>query len=120
MKTSPTKQPVQYASLDLDWSKQFSSHLHTIHLLDCIYMGQMNNSYQKDGFGIQQAFSFDTYIGYWKNNKIEGLGLLLFHTGLVIYANFYRDTIDGLTICDDGDILTCGIFRNQEIVGVGF
>lgn len=43
--------------------------LHTVHQLDSIYMGQMNSSYQKDGFGIQQTFDFNTYIGHWHNNK---------------------------------------------------
>jgi len=43
---------------------------HIIHLLDCIYYGNLNYSYQKEGFGIQQSFDFHTYIGYWKSNRI--------------------------------------------------
>lgn len=46
-------------------------------MIDSIYLGQLNNSYQKDGFGIQQTFEFDTYIGYWKSNKAEGIGLVI-------------------------------------------
>jgi hypothetical protein len=32
--------------------KTRSYGLHTIHQLDSIYNGQLNNSYQKDGFGL--------------------------------------------------------------------
>jgi hypothetical protein len=89
-------------------------------LIDSIYYGQLNSSYQRDGFGIQQTFSFDTYIGYWHNNKTEGLGLVILANSVLIYANFNRDSIDGLTIVDNGEILNCGIYRNHEMVGVGF
>ena len=49
--------------------KTQDNRLHTVHQLDSIYYGQLNSSYQKDSFGIQQTFEFDTYMGYWKNNK---------------------------------------------------
>lgn len=94
--------------------------MHIIHFIDSIYFGQLNNSYQKDGFGIQQTCNFDTYIGYWKNNKAEGLGLVILANGTVIYGNFVRDDIDGLAIISDGNILRCGVFRNKQIMGVGF
>jgi hypothetical protein len=94
--------------------------LQTVHQLDSIYYGQLNNSYQKDGFGVLQTFEFDMYLGYWRNNKTEGLGLVILSTGTIIYANFNRDTVDGLTIIDDGNLLVCGIYRNHMIVGVGF
>lgn len=91
-----------------------------MHQLDSIYYGKVNNSYQKDGFGILQTLDFDTYLGYWRNNKTEGLGLVVLANGTIIYANFNRDVIDGLAIIDDGDLLVCGIYRNRMIVGVGF
>ncbi len=100
--------------------KTRSYGLHTIHQLDSIYNGQLNNSYQKDGFGLQQTFNFDTYIGYWKNNKIEGLGLVILSNGTFIYANFARNAIDGMAIIDNGHLLICGIYRDGQIVGVGF
>lgn len=93
---------------------------HVIHLLDSIYYGNINNSYQKDGFGIQQNFEFHTYIGYWKSNRIEGLGLIILESGELVYANFKQDEIDGLGIVDNGTTLRCGIFKNSEIVGVGY
>lgn len=36
--------------------KVHESKLHQIHQIDSIYLGQLNSSYQKDGFGIQQTF----------------------------------------------------------------
>ncbi len=48
------------------------------------------------------------------------MGLVILASGVLIYANFNRDAIDGLTIVDNGDILLCGIYRNHEMVGVGF
>lgn len=97
-----------------------SQKYHTMHLLDSIYVGWMNTSYQKDGFGIQQTFEFNTYIGQWKSNRIEGLGLVLLESGEQIYAYFKHDQIDGLGIVDNGSILRCGIFKNYQMVGVGF
>ena len=65
--------------------------VHVIHQIDSTYLGQLNTSYQKDGFGIQQTFNFDTYIGTWKCNKADGKGLIILATGTIIYANFVRD-----------------------------
>ena len=65
--------------------------INIIHLIDCIYLGHLNDSFQRNGFGIIQTFQFDTYVGYFRNNKAEGLGLVLFETDLIIYANFVRD-----------------------------
>ena len=62
-----------------------------IHQVDSIYAGQLNSSYQKDGFGILQTFNFDTYLGFWRCNKAEGRGLVLLSSGVIIYANFARD-----------------------------
>lgn len=45
---------------------------------------------------------------------------MILSKGVIIYANFNRDTIDGLAIIDDGNLLVCGIYRNHMIVGVGF
>lgn len=36
--------------------KAHENRMHIIHLIDSIYLGQLNSSYQKDGFGIQQTF----------------------------------------------------------------
>jgi len=40
--------------------------------------------------------------------------------GTFIFANFIRNAIDGLTIIDDGNNLICGIYRDFQMVGVGF
>jgi hypothetical protein len=55
--------------------------LMTIHQLDSTYYGEINKSYQKDGFGILQTLPFEMFFGFWKNNRPEGLGLVLFPTG---------------------------------------
>lgn len=83
-------------------------------------MGQLNSSFQKNGFGILQTFDFETYIGYFRNSKAEGLGLAVLQNDLIVYAQFARDEIDGLVIIDDGEILKCGIHRQGVMVGVGF
>jgi hypothetical protein len=37
---------------------KFQGKLVTIHQLDCIYFGEINRSYQKEGFGILQTIEF--------------------------------------------------------------
>jgi hypothetical protein len=86
----------------------------TIHQLDCIYYGEINKSYQKEGFGILQALSFEHYVGFWKNNKVEGLGLVIFPGGEVIYGEFSRNTLNGIGIVDDGKFLRLGVFEGKS------
>ena len=71
--------------------KRNDKQLYVSHFIDSVYLGQLNNSYQKNGFGIVQNFKFDTYFGTFRNNMAEGLGLVVFNDGLVVYANFVRD-----------------------------
>ena len=52
-----------------------------IHELDCIYWGEINRSYQREGFGVLQTIDFDMYFGFWKNNKAEGKGLIVLGRG---------------------------------------
>jgi hypothetical protein len=59
-----------------------------MHQLDCIYQGEVNQSYQREGFGIQQTIDFQTYFGWWKNNKANGLGLIIYPNSNILYGNF--------------------------------
>jgi hypothetical protein len=59
-----------------------------MHQLDCIYQGEVNQSYQREGFGIQQTIDFQTYLGWWKNNKANGLGLIIFPNSNILYGHF--------------------------------
>jgi hypothetical protein len=58
------------------------------HLIDGIYEGLVNASYQRDGFGILQTDDFQTYVGHFKYNKPNGLGLIFYSDGSIIYGNF--------------------------------
>ena len=44
----------------------------TTHLIDGIYQGFVNSSYQRDGFGLIQTENYETYLGFFKYNKIHG------------------------------------------------
>jgi hypothetical protein len=79
--------------------------------LDCIYYGEINKSYQKEGFGILQTLNFETYVGFWKNNKVEGTGIVVFQGGETIYGEFTRNTLGGMGIVNDGKTLRLGVFE---------
>lgn len=37
-----------------------------------------------------------------------------------MYGNFKHDEIDGLAIIDNGSTLRCGVYKNSQIIGVGY
>ena len=53
--------------------------------------------------------TFETYFGFWKNNKADGLGLVVYPSGDVIYAEFSRNVINGVALIDDGRFLRLGV-----------
>ena len=66
--------------------------------LDGVYEGMISYSYKKQGFGIFMDENFDSYMGYWKNNQMHGLGLLVFKDGSMTYTNFSRNVPDNLRV----------------------
>lgn len=70
----------------------------------------MNKSSQKEGFGILQTLQFDTYLGFFHNNKAEGVGLLVARDGRHIYGTFLKDEPHGVAITNDGAMLRIGVF----------
>ena len=77
----------------------------TIHQLDCVYHGEINKSYQREGFGLLQTLYFDTYAGFWKNNKAEGRGVIFYREGVILFGCFSRNHLSGPTIYDNGAFL---------------
>ena len=67
-----------------------------------------------------QTSDFETYLGFWKNNKADGLGLIIYPSGTMVYANFSRNEISGVAITDDRITLRIGVFNHMELVGIGF
>lgn len=90
------------------------------HLIDGVYEGIVNASYQRDGFGILQTDDFQTYMGYFKYNKPNGLGLIIYTDGSMIYANFHNGLLEGIGLADNGHQIQVGTFRGTDLVGVGF
>ena len=48
-----------------------------------------------------QNIYFDTYFGFWKNNKAEGRGIIFYHNSSVLFGNFYRNLLSGPVIYDN-------------------
>lgn len=90
------------------------------HLIDAIYHGIVNSSYQRDGFGILMTDDYDTFLGYFRYNKLHGLGLIVYKDGGVIYGNFNNGQLEGITLSDNSHQLQVGSFYNNGMVGVGF
>ena len=88
--------------------------LMTVHQLDCTYYGEINKSYQKEGIGVILTLAFQAYFGFWKNNRPEGRGLVLFPTGEVIYGEFNRNALAGTGVVDDGKFLRVGVFEGMD------
>ena len=95
-------------------------HCKTIHQLDCVYHGEFNKSYQREGFGILQTLTFDTYAGFWKNNKAEGRGIIFYQSGVVIYGHFSRNQLDGPTIYDHAFHLKICFMQGNHKIGLAF
>ncbi len=69
---------------------------------------------------MQQTSDFHTYIGFWKTNKIHGIGMIVYPEGGLIYGNFKDNQIFGLALTDNKKRLRVGIFENSKIAGIGF
>ena len=93
---------------------------HCIHQTDSIFYGSLDPSFRKDGFGILQTFNFETYVGHWKNNKAEGIGMIIYPSGEIIYGTFERDTVEGIFLLDNHSSIILGVLRNQLISGIGY
>lgn len=92
----------------------------SMHLIDAIYQGMVNSSYQRDGFGILQTDQFDTYLGYFKYNRLHGLGLILYSDGSIIYGNFVHGQVQGIALTDNSHEMQIGVFAKNGLTGVGF
>lgn len=90
------------------------------HLIDGVYQGFVNSSYQRDGFGILQTDKFDTYIGFFRYNKIHGRGMIIYSDGSIIYGNFVHGKLEGIGLADNNHQLQIGTFREEGLIGIGF
>jgi hypothetical protein len=59
-------------------------------------------------------------MGYFKYNRPNGLGLIFYTDGSVIYANFHHGQLEGIGLADNGTQLQIGTFRASSLVGIGF
>lgn len=87
----------------------------TIHQLDSTYYGEINKSYQKEGIGVLMTLTFQGYFGFWKNNRPEGKGLVIFSTGEIVYGDFSRNSLAGAAVVDDGKFMRVGVFEGRLI-----
>ena len=90
------------------------------HLIDGVYEGFVNSSYQRDGFGMLQTEEFDTYIGFFKYNKIHGIGLIVYRDGSIIYGQFSNGKLSGIALTDNRHELQLGVFAHNEMKEIGF
>jgi len=120
MRSSPLKSTSRLIEDPADKSVPSHHQLVCTHLLDGIYQGFVNSSYARDGFGIIQTENFDTYIGFFKFNKIHGTGLIIYRDGAMIYGTFKNGVISGLSLTDSRSHLHIGTFSQQGMKGIGF
>lgn len=59
------------------------------------------------------TLTFQGYFGFWKNNRPEGKGLIIFSTGEIIYGEFCRNALVGAAIVDDGKFMRVGVFEGK-------
>lgn len=83
----------------------------TTHMIDGIYQGFINTSYQRDGFGTLQTENYQTYIGFFKYNKMHGLGLIIYPDGCIIYGNFYQGRLEGIALTDNLREMQIGTYK---------
>lgn len=60
-----------------------------------------------------QTLDFDTFFGFWKNGKAEGLGLIAYSSGGLLYGYFARNELSGPVIFDDNKTLSIGFFEGS-------
>lgn len=108
--SQPKPTPIEALLEESKVSTSLPLQLVKIHQLDCIYYGEINKSYQREGFGILQTIDFEHYIGFWKNGKAEGKGMVVYPSGEIIYGMFSRDQLSGLGVVDNDRILRVGVF----------
>lgn len=90
------------------------------HLIDGIYQGEVNRSYQRDGFGILLTEDFEAYIGFFKYNKPHGLGLIVYGDGSMIYGFFKAGLLEGIGLTDNGHQLQIGTLKDAMVAGIGY
>ena len=80
----------------------------------------MNRSYQREGFGILQDIYFDTYFGFWKNNKAEGRGIVFYRDCSVLFACFSRNMVMGPVIFDHLAFIRICFMEGRDKMGVAY
>ena len=75
-----------------------SNQLVCTHLLDSIYNGFINSSYQRHGYGFLLTSDFDAFLGVFKFNQPHGQGLVFFRDGSILYGSFKKGQIEGVTL----------------------
>jgi hypothetical protein len=85
-----------------------------------MFQGFVNSSYQRDGFGLLQTDDFDTYLGFFRYNRLHGPGLLLYRDGSLLYGSFRQGDLSGVGLTDNAHQLQLGLFTPRGMMGIGF
>ena len=91
-----------------------------IHLIDAVYQGFVNSSYQRDGFGVILTEKYELYMGFFKFNKMHGIGLIIFEDGSIIYGHFNQGKLEGIVLTDNMGEMQIGTYQQEGMVGIGF
>ena len=67
-----------------------------------------------------QDIYFDTYFGFWKNNKAEGRGIIFYHDSSLLFGCFSRNMLLGPVVYDDLGFMRICFVEGREKMGIGF
>ena len=59
-------------------------------------------------------------MGFFRLNKMHGLGLIIYADGSMIYGNFYHGKLEGIALTDSLQWMQIGTYKQQGLVGIGF
>lgn len=59
-------------------------------------------------------------MGFFKFNKMHGIGLIVYPDGSMIYGNFNQGQLEGVALTDNSRQMHLGTYQSEGIVGIGF
>lgn len=117
---SRVRPELNYSYIDKVCMSSGQSQMVCTHLVDGIYQGFVNSSYQRHGFGIIQDSEFDHFIGFFKHNHPHGPALVIFRDGHLLYGSFVKGHLTGVTLTHTSQLMQLGMFSEIGMVGIGF
>ena len=79
----------------------------SLEYLNGLYQGEYSFDKKRFGQGIYIWDSGEMYIGFWKEDQIDGFGLFLLSDQSFLYGNFHSNHLEGIGIYhrSNGDLL---------------